>query len=237
MYEIKRTVEFSDIGITKKARLYNLPKWFQDVSIDHSESLGIGIPWLMPRDLAWLLTSWQIEIIRLPEYYEDLRVQTWPFDFKKAFGYRNYRLIGRDDELIATGYAVWVHTNTAKMSAESITEHEAETYGLDPKIEDFDYLPRKIILPDDMTEADRWPLPVHFADMHGHLNNVLYVEIAEDYIPSSDKISQIRVDYRTTITPGDIVVIKTASHDNTHYVGFYDESGKLHVSCSFIIND
>lgn len=236
MYEISVRVRFSDIGKNNKLRLYELPKYFQDSSIEHSESLEVGIPYLVPRNLAWLLTSWQIEIYRLPEYDEKLTIQTWPFDFKGAFGYRNYVMRAEDGTVLAKAYAIWLHTDIVEMKPVKTSEEEVERYGFEPKL-DMEYLPRKIQLPNDMQEVERIKVQRHYADMYQHLNNALYVDIASDYIPEQKDVQQLRVDYRKQMKVGDIMVIKRGWEGNHCYVAFYDETDEMHVSTEFMLKE
>lgn len=236
MYEVSVRVRFSDIGSNNKLRLYELPKYFQDSSIEHSESLGVGIPYLAPRNLAWLLTSWQIEIQRLPVYDEKLVIRTWPFDFKGAFGYRNYDMTTENGEVLVKGYAIWLHTDVAEMKPAKVPEEEAGKYGVEPRL-DMEYLPRKIGLPAQMEEVDRVPVHSHHADMYRHMNNAMYVDLASDYIPVSGEVKRIRVDYRKQMKVGETMVVKRAWEENRCYVAFYDETDEMHVSTEFVLSD
>lgn len=234
MYEVSVRVRFSDIGSNNKLRLYELPKYFQDSSIEHSESLGVGMPYLVPRNLAWLLTSWQIEIQRLPGYDERLLIRTWPFDFKGAFGYRNYDMRTEDGEVLVKAYAIWLHTDIKEMRPATTEEEEVSKYGVEPKLE-MEYLPRKIQLPLEMESIDRIPVYSHYADMYQHMNNAMYVDLASDYIPASREVRRIRVDYRKQMKVGETMVVKRAWEENRCYVAFYDETDDMHVSTEFML--
>lgn len=234
MYEVSFRVRFSDIGDNNKLRLYELPKRFQDASIEHSESLGVGIPYLVPRNLAWLLTSWQIDINRLPSYNEQLIIRTWPYDFKGAFGYRNYDMFTQEGEVLAQAYAIWLHTDVAQMQPAKTSEEEVSRYGFEPRL-DMEYTPRKISLPNELQEVDRLKVQSHYVDMYHHLNNAIYVDIASDYLPSQVDVKRIRVDYRKQMQIGDIMVIKQTWEEEKCYVAFCDENGDMHVSTEFTI--
>lgn len=234
MYEMTVRVRFSDIGKNGRLRLYELPKLFQDSSIEHSESLGVGIPYLSPRHLAWLLTSWQIDIDRLPEYDERLTIRTWPYEFKSAFGYRNYDMIDADGNVIVKAYALWLHTDTEEMKPVRVPEEESERYGFEPK-QDMEYTPRKITLPKDMDETDSLRVTAHYADMYQHLNNAMYVDLASDYLPQEADVARIRVDYRKQLRVGDITVVKKKIESPLCYIAFYDSAGEMHVATEFVL--
>lgn len=232
MYSSTLKVIFSHIGEDGTLRLYELSKWFTDISIAHSESIGIGMEYLNPRHLAWLLTSWQIEIHRLPEYNESIRIETWPFDFRGAFGYRNYRILSDSDEVLVTGYAIWLHTNVEKMLPARVLEEEVNLYGGEEKLP-MEYQPRKIEMPEDMTEVTRMQVAPHYADMYRHLNNSMYIDIASDYLKGQPAPNRILADYRKQFKVGEEVIIKTSLTDGQLYVGFYDTNDDLHVTVAF----
>ncbi len=232
MYEMTVRVRFSDIGKNGKLRLYELPKIFQDCSIEHSEFVGVGIPYLSPQHLAWLLTSWQIDILRLPEYDERLTIQTWPYEFKSAFGYRNYRILDESETNIVNAQALWLHTDTEQMKPVRVPDEEGLSYGIEPKL-DMEYMPRKILLPENMEVADQIPVASHYADMYRHLNNAMYVDLASDYLPPDADVKRIRVDYRKQLRVGDDAVIKKKVEKNRCYIAFYDTQDDMHVSTEF----
>ncbi len=236
MYEIQVRVRFSDIGSDQRLRLYELPKYFQDSSIEHSESLEVGIPYLTERNLAWLLTSWQIEIQRLPVYDEKLIIQTWPYEFKSAFGYRNYRMRTESGEVLAEGQAIWLHTDIVQMKPVKTPEEESSRYGYEDAL-DMEYLPRKITLPQTMTPVDQVKVTRHYADMYMHMNNAMYVDIASDYLPETKDVKRLRVDYRKQVKIGDTMIVKQAYEGNHCYVAFYDEADEMHVSTEFLLTE
>lgn len=234
MYEMKIRIRFSDIGSDQKLRLYELPKYFQDISIEHSEAAGVGIPYLAPRSLAWLLTSWQIDIERLPVYNEVVTVRTWPYSFRSSFGYRNYEIIDAEGRHIVKAYALWLHTDIANMKPAVTLPEEYSKYGLDEQLE-MEYQPRKITLPAEMDEVDQVLVTEHYADMYQHMNNAMYVDIASDYLPENAEIIRIRVDYRKQVKIGDRMHIRRHLAEDRCYVAFYDNAGDMHVSTEFMI--
>lgn len=234
MYEMKVRIRFSDIGSDQKLRLYELPKYFQDISIEHSEAVGVGIPYLTERSLAWLLTSWQIDIERLPVYNEVVTVRTWPYSFRSSFGYRNYEIIDAAGNQIVKAYALWLHTDIANMKPAVTLPEEYSKYGLDEQLE-MEYQPRKITLPAEMEEVDQVLVTEHYADMYQHMNNAMYVDIASDYLPENAEITRIRVDYRKQVKIGDRMYIRRHLEEGRCYVAFYDDAGDMHVSTEFMI--
>ena len=61
---------YSEVDSQGKITLAAILDYFQDCSIFHSEELNVGISYLERQKMAWVLSSWQIEIRRYPEIGE-----------------------------------------------------------------------------------------------------------------------------------------------------------------------
>ena len=65
-YEIEGRVRFSEIDHRRRMTLPAIINYFQDCSIFQSEELGYGLAYLKERKKAWMLSAWQIAILRYP---------------------------------------------------------------------------------------------------------------------------------------------------------------------------
>ena len=91
-YEFRHTVRFSEVDESGYLTLTALVNYFQDTAIFQSEKGGIGFDYLKPKNQAWLLASWQIEIDHMPVLCDEITVATWTYEFKAFYGYRNFVL-------------------------------------------------------------------------------------------------------------------------------------------------
>ncbi len=92
-FEFTSRVRYSETDPEEKLTLVSLVDYFQDASTFQSEDCGVGTRFLKKQDLAWMILSWQIEILRRPYLAEPITAQTWPYGFKAFYGYRNYALV------------------------------------------------------------------------------------------------------------------------------------------------
>ena len=81
-YEIEGRVRFSEIDHRRRMTLPAIINYFQDCSIFQSEELGYGLAYLKERKKAWMLSAWQIAILRYPRMGERIAVSTWASGFK-----------------------------------------------------------------------------------------------------------------------------------------------------------
>lgn len=113
-YTFESRVRFSEVDHTKKMTLPGIINYFQDCSIFQSESLGLGVDYLAERRKAWVLSAWQVEVLRYPEIAEAVSVHTWATNFKGMLGERNFCMKDQAGGRIACANSVWVYMDLEK---------------------------------------------------------------------------------------------------------------------------
>ena len=115
MYGYDSRVRVSEVDENRKMTLNAVLNYFQDCSSFHSEDLGVGAVFLENRNRMWVLSSWKIVIRRYPEMTEHIRVETWPYEFSKITGRRNFRMLDGQGEVVAWADTLWVYMDTVRM--------------------------------------------------------------------------------------------------------------------------
>ena len=141
MYFFDSRVRYSEIGEDKKMTLNSLLNYFQDCTTFHSASLGRGMEILEKTGCAWVLSSWQVCINRFPTLGENIRVCTWPYEFRGFYGSRNFRILTEQDEVLAYANSLWSFLDMRTGRPTRVTPEEAQAYPLEEKL-DMEYAPR-----------------------------------------------------------------------------------------------
>ena len=148
-YSFDSRIRYSEVDAACRLSLTGLTNYFQDCSVFHSQSHDVGISFLADNHIAWVLSSWQICINKLPLLNEQVRISTWAYGMKAFYGYRNFKMEDADGNLLAYANSVWVLVNTQTGRPVKVPQEFADTYGLEPQLE-MDCAKRKIQIPDDM---------------------------------------------------------------------------------------
>lgn len=205
-YTIDSRISYSMVDSEKYLKLGNIVDFFQDCSTFHSEDLGRGIDFLCERNMAWLMTSWQLIIKRRPSHGEKVKITTWPYDFRNCYGDRNFTLHTEDGELLVEANSIWVLVNTENgHPVRRMPEEISSAYTLEPKIE-MDYAPRKIRIKGDYEELPAIKIQKFQIDSNNHVNNSQYVYMAAGCVPDDLKYSEVRVEYRNAAVLDDEVI-------------------------------
>ncbi len=225
MYSFDSRIRYSEVDSQGKITLTSILDYFQDCCTFHSEDLGMGILYLMEQQVAWILSSWQIEVKRYPSLGERIKVGTWPYGFKGFFGYRNFTLESERGELLAYANSVWVLLDLKKERPAKLLPEMIEKYQLSPQLP-MELDSRKISLPGQMKGQDFFPVHKYHIDTNQHVNNGKYVSMAQEYLTQGFKISKMRAEYRKAAVYGDIIYPFTAWEDHRITVNLANKEGK-----------
>lgn len=206
MFCFENRVRYSEIDSKQELTLPSLLDYLQDCCTFESEKLQIGMDYLASHQVAWMLSSWQIRILRCPKFGEKLQVNTWPYGFKGFYGYRNFTIVDESGEIICKVNSVWIFVNTAKMRPMKITEEIQKAYQAEYKAQlAGNWAERKITIPESGVEKEPVQVARFHIDTNHHMNNGKYVLVAEEYLPEDFTVKNLRVEYRKAAVLGDIL--------------------------------
>ena len=233
MYTWNSRVRFSEIGEDKRLTLDSILNYFQDSSTFHSEDVGNGMEVVEGLKRVWVLSSWQIVVNEYPKVGERIKLGTWPYDFNRFFGGRNFIMYGDDDRVLAYANSLWTYLNSENGRPARVEDEVVAMYQMEPKY-DMEYADRKIALPEEMTAQNAFPVEVYHLDTNHHVNNGQYVKMAGAYLPQGFEIAQMRAEYKKSAVLGDMICPKSAVEDNKVIVSLEDEEGNAFAVVEFL---
>jgi acyl-ACP thioesterase len=233
MYSFDSRVRYSEVDEKQQLSITAMVNYLQDCSTFQSEDIGRGLTYLEAQHKAWLLSSWQIVIERLPKLGEKIRVSTWPYEFKAMYGYRNFMIEDSDGVPLVKADAVWFLYDTEsgrplKVQPEDIRgyytgEHERLVM---PEA------PRRIRIPETFLTGSPLTVMAHHIDTNHHVNNAKYIEIArESLLQIADcrdepELRELRVEYKKAAVLGDVMIPHITKEDDIYTVVLSSTEGQ-----------
>ena len=233
MYKMNGRVRYSECGIDNKIKIAAIINYFQDCTTDNSEQIGVGYDYLVERKRAWILNSWQVEIIRRPSVRESIEVGTWATGFKGVFGPRDFCMKTAEGEELARAHSLWVYIDTESGRPVKPTEEEIAVYEVGEPIL-MEEVSRKIKVPEGAIEVDTFPVHKYHIDTNAHVNNSKYVELACEVLPKDFEVQKIRVEYKKAAVLGDRMVLKRVIETQRILAELCDEEGNTYAIVEFI---
>ena len=233
MYTMTNQIRYSECGSNNKAKLTSILNYFQDCTTENSERIDVGLAYLKEKERAWILNTWQVEIERYPVMSEVVKTSTWATGFKGVFGPREFRMETETGELIARANTLWVYIDTKTGRPTKPDAEEIAIYGVEPS-QEMENVPRKIMLPEVLSEVDTFPVRKYHIDTNNHVNNNKYIEFAVEVLPKDFLVCKLRVEYKKAAVYGDTIVVKTAVEENRYTVVLCDTDGQPYAIVEMI---
>ena len=205
MYSLKYKVTTSTCDSEGRLKLYSALQMMQDCSemwIDSEPAVkscydNLGI--------VQLLASRQVEVVRVPNYKEELTVTTSIFDVKPMFGYRNTFIYDAQGQPCYRTWSMGAFVDKQTGRLKRVEESAMTDLTIEPKLE-MDYKERRIILPKiDGISFDPVRVMRSDIDYNRHMNNANYVRIAMELLPEGYEVRGFRVEYRVAAKLGDML--------------------------------
>ena len=158
------------------------------------------------QNMAQLLASRQVEVIRVPEYKEELTVISTVYGMKPMFGFRNTFIYDAEGNPCYKTWSMGAFVDKSNGKLKRVDDATIASMTLEPQLE-MDYKDRRIILPKaDGRELE--PIKVLRADIdyNKHLNNANYVRMAMELLPEDFDVKGLRVEYRVPAKLGDQLI-------------------------------
>lgn len=180
IYEKQFKLRNADVDLYRRLRPSVLLTMLQEAAIAHTEALGMGRDKTLDRGLLWVVVLQRISIRRMPVYDEVIDLRTWAGKTMHVFFPRYFRITGADGQVLIEGSALWTLMDQTTRSAVFPDEHEVVIPGVVTGMESpLPRPPRSIPL----TGEAVFTVPYSYLDLNGHMNNVRYLDLAEDVLP------------------------------------------------------
>ena len=206
MYSLKYKVTTSTCDSEGRLKLYSALQMMQDCSEMWIDSEPGVKQYFAEQNMAQLLASRQVEVIRVPEYKEELTVTSTAYGMKPMFGFRNTYIYDAEGKPCYRTWSMGAFVDKSNGKLKRVDDATIASMTLEPQLE-MTYKDRRIILPkEDGTTLD--PIRVLRADIdyNKHLNNANYICMAMELLPEDFEVKGLRVEYRVPAKLSDMLI-------------------------------
>lgn len=235
MYQFDNRVRYSEVDCERQLTLPALLDYLQDCCTFQSERLGIGVDYLASAKAAWVLSSWEVEILRNPRFDEQICVKTWPYYFKGFYGYRNFLIEDEHGEPLVKANSVWVFMDVNRMRPARIIPEVVDIYSTEigePLAGTWSE--RKIVVPNEGKQKEPVQVARFHIDTNHHMNNGKYIQVAEAYLPENFKVGRLRAEYKKAAVLGDVLYPTVTEEEEQVTVILAEEGGTPYAVVQFL---
>ena len=218
MYSLNYKVTTSTCDSNGRLKLYSALQMMQDCSEMWLDSESGVKHYFAERNMAQLLASRQVEILRVPAFKEELTVTTSVYDMKPMFGFRNTFVYDAEGKPCYKTWSMGAFVDKASGRLQRVDDAVIASMRLDPQLE-MNYADRRIILPKEGGAAAA-PIKVLRADIdyNRHMNNANYIRMALELLPEDFEVKGLRVEYRIAAKLGDVLAPTVYPTEKGRYI-------------------
>lgn len=198
-------IHYFSTDIKRNLRITSLMKFFEDIAILQSESLGVGLDYYEKENCAWVMYKWNIKIYKYPKFMDEIKITTIPNAYKKFYANRLFEVRDKNNELLAEGNSIWIFLNTENKRPAAVPQMFGDLYEMNPGNEIVNIENPKA--PGNPTHEKEFQVRYFDIDTNDHVNNVQYVEWALEAIPIEIKnnytLKRLQTIYKKEVNLGD----------------------------------
>lgn len=191
--------DLDEKGYVAASRLF---RFFEDVSIDHVESMGMGFDDLIKKNYIWVLSKLKYEAYARMDSDKNYIIATYPRPKKAVTFGRDYCIYDSAGNIVLAGTSQWCILNfkTRKIERTGITFDGEFFKGLplDGRFEKIHDNDMKLIKTHVVTESD--------LDNNNHVNNCRYVDFVCE-ITGQKAFSDFNIYFAKETVAGDQILL------------------------------
>ena len=206
-YQMKMKIPFDMADMNGHIKLPDVILLSLQVSGMQSIELGVSDKTILEEhNLVWIITDYDIEVVRLPRFAEEITIETEALSYNRLFCYRRFTIYDEEGRELIHMMATFV-----LMDRDSRKVHAVEPEIVAPYQSDFD---KKLIRgpkyePLEELVSKDYHVRFYDLDMNGHVNNSKYLDwifevmgadFLTQYIPK-----KINLKYVKEVRPGGVI--------------------------------
>ena len=206
-YQMKMKIPFDMADMNGHIKLPDVILLSLQVSGMQSIELGVSDKAILEDyNLVWIITDYDIEVVRLPRFAEEITIETEALSYNRLFCYRRFTIYDEEGRELIHMIATFV-----LMDRDSRKVHAVEPEIVAPYQSDFD---KKLIRGPKYESLDEpfskdYHVRFYDLDMNGHVNNSKYLDwifevmgadFLTQYIPK-----KINLKYVKEVRPGGVI--------------------------------
>ncbi len=225
----KNLISWDDVGMNKRLHWSALNKMLQKAAVNHAEQLGFGFTDISKNNVSWVLFRLHIQILRWPQWKEELEVTTWPSFVKSISAFREFEVKTAAGEPVCNASSEWLIIDLTTRKPRRVEEFHRFDNILTPKTTLTQPPPRYNA---KGAFTDLFATEVRFSqmDMNNHMNALHYFNWFSDafYMAHGDKTPNfLSMTYFNECMLGEKIIMQQSKSDPLVFRGYKPEKDKV----------
>ena len=232
-YEFTSRIRYSETDQDGLLTIPHLADYFQDCTVFHDASVGMGMDYWYEKGAMWVMTSVKILIFRRPKYGELVNTRTDAISCRRFQGLRNFKMRDESGKMLAAAFTKFALLSTENGQPIRIPEEDGLRYGTSEPLP-IEEEKGKITLDGEITDGEPIEVMRHHLDPNHHVNNTQYMIFAMNLLPEGYEPEVMRISFHKSAKLGDVMYPKLTSDGHTISGMLTDTEGEPYAIFRFL---
>ncbi len=213
-----------EVGLSRRATLETVCRYFQEAAWNHAEALGVGYSQLRRQNRIWVLSRLLVKVEHYPRWAETVTIRTWPRAAKSIFAMRDFELFDCGGTRLGAATSAWLVLDAVTRRAQRAADllSSVKTSRNRPAL---DQEPQKLASCEETSLAATIAVRYSDLDLNGHVNNTRYIGWILDSYPvdfhQAYTVRRFEINFLDEANAGETVSIvsrQTAPGEHCHSI-------------------
>ena len=165
-----RYFEMNKFGMASPTTVLTL---LEETAADHCYDIEYSLYSLEKQNIGWVLVSGTIEMVRYPQYKEEIIIRTWLSKYTLVKGYRENIILDKSGNIIVKAKGIWAFYNIKERKPEPIFKEIKLSWGINS--ETSAEINEEMLIPYNRDDP-KMEFGVYRSDIDSnkHVNNIRY---------------------------------------------------------------
>ena len=223
-----------DVNLHRRLRTSRLLELLHKASASHVEELGWGRDKTFDCGFSWAVVMERLEITRMPEYGEAVRIVSWPGETMRVMFPRHFRMEDSRGDAIVRACAL---TTLVDSSTHLMVGPEVHGVVIDGVLTGDEIAAPRIIQSEKCEKTVTLAVPFSRCDLNGRMSTTCYPDVVEDHligVAEGWELSSISLEYASDLRFGDPLVLRWRENARSAYIeGFKGEERSFRMRIDY----
>ena len=225
-----------EVGMRNELTNYGILAFLEDIATYHSGLVGYGVEDVEKNNGAFLILDWNLEVYKRLKFNDIIKVRTYALPVEKPtfHCYRNFDVYDEKNEIIAKAISKWLFYNFEKRKIIKLDSEMMQGYNPEGNLTETEKKITKLVEPENYEKNIEYQVRRSDIDVNNHVNNLVYLKIANEILPDdvyfSNESNNLRITYKHQIKLGETVKLYYNRADNKNIITIKSQDDtKLHA--------
>ena len=225
-----------EVGMRNELTNYGILAFLEDIATYHSGLVGYGVEDVEKNNGAFLILDWNLEVYKRLKFNDIIKVRTYALPVEKPtfHCYRNFDVYDEKNEIIAKAISKWLFYNFEKRKIIKLDSEMMQGYNPEGNLTETEKKITKLVEPENYEKNIEYQVRRSDIDVNNHVNNLVYLKIANEILPDdvyfSNESNNLRITYKHQIKLGETVKLYYTRADNKNIITIKSQDDtKLHA--------